>query len=107
MKGSRVIYKKEHGSEAVLFTVRTEPAHAILRLGERELELAFASAAECAKLVLAARAYGAWDTLCMICSLPPVDKQITPDVSIVNALIQAGSAVQPFTWVESFVSLHI
>ncbi|KAK8789621.1 hypothetical protein WA171_001712 [Blastocystis sp. BT1] len=98
VKGGRVIYKKEHGSEAVLFTVRTEPAHAILRLGEREIELAFASAAECAKLVLAARAYGAWDTLCMICSLPPVDKQITPDVSIVNALIQAGSAVQPFTW---------
>lgn len=107
MKGGRVIYKREHGAEAVMFTIRNDPSHAILRLGEREIEMAFTSTTECAKLVLAARAYGAWDTLCMICSLPPVDKQIAPDVSIVNALIQAGSAVQPFTWVRMCVSCYL
>ena len=69
-----------------------------MRVGERDLEIAFASPLECAQAVLAARAYAAWDTLCMICSLPPVDKAVAPNVSIVNALIQAGSAVQPFTW---------
>ena len=97
-KGGRVLYKSEHGAGLVLFTVREDPSHAIIRVGDRDLEIAFASPLECAQAVLLARAYSAWDTLCLICSLPPVNKEITPDVSIVNALIQAGSAVQPFTW---------
>lgn len=98
-KGGRTLYKAEHGAGVVLFTSRGDPSHATIRFGERELEVDFGSPRECARCVLAARAYAAWDTVCLICSIPPVDKEVTPEVSIVNALIQAGSAVQPFTWV--------
>lgn len=105
-KGGRTLFKSEHGAGVVFFTSRGDPSHAIVRFGERELEVSFSSPRDCARCVLAARAYAAWDTLCLICSLPPVDKEVTPDVSIVNALIQAGSAVQPFTWVIPRISSH-
>ena len=98
-KGGRTLYKAEHGAGVVLSTTRGDPSHAVIRFGERELEVGFGSPRECARCVLAARAYAAWDTVCLICSLPAVEKEVTPDVSVVSALIQAGSAVQPFTWV--------
>ncbi|KAK8792463.1 hypothetical protein WA588_004959, partial [Blastocystis sp. NMH] len=97
-KGGRTLYKAEHGAGVVLSTTRGDPSHAVIRFGERELEVGFGSPRECARCVLAARAYAAWDTVCLICSLPAVEKEVTPDVSVVSALIQAGSAVQPFTW---------
>ena len=47
---------------------------------------------------MAARAYAAYDKVCLIASLPPVNKEVNPNVSIVNALIQCGSAVEPYAW---------
>lgn len=47
---------------------------------------------------MAARAFAAYDKVCLIASLPPVNKEINPNVSIVNALIQCGSAVEPYAW---------
>ena len=81
--------------------MRGAPTQAVLHFGEAAVQVQFASAEECVAFVMAARAYSAYDKVCMICSLPPVNKEVTPTVSVVNALIQAGAAVEPYVWVRA------
>lgn len=101
VKGGRVVYNEEYGPGAWVASVRGAPTQAVLHFGEAAVTVQFASAEECVAFVLAARAYSAYDKVCMICSLPPVNKEVTPTVSVVNALIQAGAAVEPYVWVRA------
>ena len=99
VKGGRVLYNEEYGPSAWVSSVRGAPNQAVLHIADHAITVQFASSDDCIAFVLGARAYSAYDKVCMICSLPPVDKEVTPTVSIVNALIQAGSVVEPYVWV--------
>lgn len=98
IKGGRVLYREEHGQNAFVTSVRGSPDNAVLHISGKEVQVRFASTEECVQFVMAARAFAAYDKVCLIASLPPVNKEINPNVSIVNALIQCGSAVEPYAW---------
>lgn len=98
IKGGRLLYKEEHGQNAFIRSVRGEPDCATLHISGQVIQIRFASKEECVQFVIACRAYAAYDKVCLIASLPPVNKEINPNVSIVNALIQCGSAVEPYAW---------
>ena len=98
IKGGRTLYKEEHGQNAFIRSVRGEPDCATLHISGQVIKIQFASKEECVQFVMAARAYAAYDKVCLIASLPPVNKEVNPNVSIVNALIQCGSAVEPYAW---------
>lgn len=86
------------GKDGRVDSIREDPTGAVVSFNEVRHSVKFDSAAECVKFVLVARAYSAIDTLSLILSLPLVNKAENPTVSIVNALIQAGSAVHPYYW---------
>ena len=100
MKGGRTIYNEEYGPNAFVSSIRGEPESANLFIEGKQIQLNFASSEDCVEFVLTARAYSAYDKLRMICSLPTVDKEQNPNVSIINAIIQAGSVIEPYTWGE-------
>ena len=100
MKGGRTIYNEEYGPNAFVSSIRGQPESANLFIEGKQIQLNFATSEDCVEFVLAARAYSAYDKLRMICSLPTVDKEENPNVSIVNAIIQAGSVIEPYTWGE-------
>lgn len=97
-KGGRTIYKQEYGPDAFVSSIRGRPGSAVLHIEGKPIELTFASQEDCVEFVLAARAFSAYDKLRMICSLPAVNKEEFPNVSIVNAIIQAGCVIEPYTW---------
>lgn len=100
MKGGRTIYNEEYGPNAFVSSIRGQPESANLFIEGKQVQLNFATSEDCVEFVLAARAFSAYDKLRMICSLPTVNKEENPNVSIVNAIIQAGSVIEPYTWGE-------
>ena len=97
-KGGRSVLSNEFGPDAFISSVRGQPKTAVLHIDGKEITLTFVSTEDCVEFVMAARAYSAFDKLQMICSLPSVDKEEHPNVSIINAIIQAGSVIEPYTW---------
>lgn len=83
---------------AYVRSVRGSPDQAILHIANQEITVRFETKEECIQFIIAARAYAAYDKVCLVASLPPVNKEVTPNVSIINALIQCGGAIEPYTW---------
>ena len=98
IKGGRCLYHEEHGQNAFVTSVRGSPDQAVIHIAGQVITVRFETKEECIQFIIAARAYAAYDKVCMIASLPPVNKEINPNVSIINALIQCGNAVEPYSW---------
>ncbi|KAK8803780.1 hypothetical protein WA158_001474 [Blastocystis sp. Blastoise] len=99
-RGRRVVCQAELGATGYAKTVReANPINCKVMLKDKEILVTFRAAEECARFVLLARAYTAYDRLKMILSLPklPPLPQYN-EVSYISPLIQGGFSTMPYLW---------